>query len=173
MTTRIADLAESPAREGIETGAAQAQAKAKRGEQIQAESDMARQAKQSLARLISQEKDLLMRIDGENCDESLVLPARAASLLLEVLKHMTKGLEVVVTPLQPELTTRQAAEILMVSRPHLVKLLDKGEIPCRWVGNHRRILRDDVMVYSEKLGRQRDAFLDRLVAESQELGLYD
>ena len=172
MTTRIADLAESPAREGIETGAAQAQAKAKRGEQIQAESDMARQAKQTLARLIEQNKELSIRIEGDNGQE-LELPARAASLLLEVLKHMTKGLEVVVTPLQPELTTRQAAEILMVSRPHLVKLLDKGEIPCRWVGNHRRILRDDVMVYSEKLKQLRNQALARMIAESQELGLYD
>ena len=165
MTTKIADRHESPAREGARAG----QAKASLDERVQAESDIARQAKQTLARHIEPGEDLHLQI----ADQEILLPAKAASLLLEILKHMTKGLEVVVTPLQPELTTRQAAEILMVSRPHLVKLLDKGEIPCRWVGNHRRILRDDVMVYSEKLGRQRDAFLDRLVAESQELGLYD
>ena len=168
MTTKIADRHERRAAVKVEKGATWA----KRGEQIQAESDMARQAKQSLARLIEQNKELSIRIEGDNGQE-LELPARAASLLLEVLKHMTKGLEVVVTPLQPELTTRQAAEILMVSRPHLVKLLDKGEIPCRWVGNHRRILRDDVMVYSEKLKQLRNQALARMIAESQELGLYD
>lgn len=147
--------------------------KSERSESAQKESEIARQANLAFARHLNPDAHLLLRIGGGSGEETLLLPYAAAIYLLEILKHMSKGLEVVVTPLKPELTTRQAAEILNVSRPHLIKLLDAGEIPCRWVGRHRRILRDDVMAYSEKLDRQRDAFLDRLVAESQELGLYD
>ncbi len=173
MAAKIANLDEGPAGAEIATSVTLDHQKSGQSKLVQLEGEIARQAKQALARHIKQDEDLPLRIGGVSGEETLLLPYTAATLLLEILKHMTKGLEVVVTPLQPELTTRQAAEILMVSRPHLVKLLDAGEIPCRWVGRHRRILRDDVMAYSEKLGRQRDAFLDRLVTESQELDLYD
>ena len=63
--------------------------------------------------------------------------------------------------------------MLNVSRPYLIKLLDSGEIPFHKVGSHRRIRTEDVLNYKQTLRRQREAFLDRLVAESQELGLYD
>ncbi len=139
----------------------------------QDERETSRQSMQALAHHIKPGIDLYMLIGEGSCSESVLLPARAATLLLESLKYMSKGLDVVLTPLQPELTTGQAAEILNVSRPHLVKLLDNGEIPHHWVGRHRRVRRDDVMAYRDVLHRQRDAFLDRLVAESQELGMYD
>ncbi|MCY4465517.1 MAG: helix-turn-helix domain-containing protein [Chloroflexi bacterium] len=173
MTATVANLGKGLASVEIETSAAHTQAKSNRGGPVQEEIELARRAKQTLARQIKPDANMQLRIGSDSGGEELLLPAKAATLLLEILKHMTKGLDVVVTPLQPELTTGQAAEILNVSRPHLVKLLESGEIPFHKVGRNRRIRREDVMVYSEVLHRQRDAFLDRLVAESQELGLYD
>ena len=78
---------------------------------------------------------------------------------------------VAVTALDPELTTRQAAELLQVSRTHLAQLLDEGMIPCRKVGSHRRVRVEDVLAYRrETESRRRDA-LNELTARDKELGL--
>ena len=106
-------------------------------------------------------------------EEPIELPAGAAAALARVVKTVAAGHGVTVLPLFAELRTSQAADILNVSRPYLIKLLDSGEIPHHKVGSHRRIRTEDVLNYKQTLRRQREAFLDRLVAESQELGLYD
>ncbi|HUO91496.1 MAG TPA: 3,4-dihydroxy-2-butanone-4-phosphate synthase, partial [Rhizomicrobium sp.] len=72
------------------------------------------------------------------------LPAPAFDLLLEMLEQMARGRLVAITPLEAELTTQEAADILGVSRPHLVKLLDTGVLPFRMVGKHRRVRLDDI-----------------------------
>lgn len=73
-----------------------------------------------------------------------------------------------IIPQNAELTTVQAADILNVSRPFLIKLLDKGTIPHRKVGKHRRILIEDVINYKQKIDSEREAILDELVADAQE-----
>jgi excisionase family DNA binding protein len=70
-----------------------------------------------------------------------------------------------------ELTTQQAADVLNVSRPFLVKLLDQGKIPCRKVGSHRRVLFADIMAYKKQNNHQRLQALEELSALDQELGL--
>lgn len=70
-----------------------------------------------------------------------------------------------------ELTTQEAAELLNVSRPYIVRLLDEGQIPSHRIGAHRRVLFKDVMVYKEEHRRARGAVLDQLSALDQELGL--
>ena len=77
-------------------------------------------------------------------DETVDLPAPALRLLREILDRMAHGKGVALTPLHAELTTRQAAELLQVSRTHLVQLLDAGRIPCRKVGSHRRVRAEDI-----------------------------
>jgi 3,4-dihydroxy 2-butanone 4-phosphate synthase / GTP cyclohydrolase II len=75
------------------------------------------------------------------------LPGPAFDLLLEMLQQMARGNVVAITPIEAELTTQEAAEILGVSRPHLVKLLEAGALPFRMVGKHRRVRLEDVTAF--------------------------
>lgn len=74
-------------------------------------------------------------------------------------------------PDHAELTTVQAADLLNVSRPYLIKLLDDKAIPHRMVGKHRRIRVDDVMAYKDAIDREREEILDQLTREAQEQDL--
>ena len=104
-------------------------------------------------------------------EESVEIPAQAVRLLRDMLDQMARGYTVALTPAHAELTTRQAADLLQVSRTFLVRLLDEGRIPCRKVGTHRRVRTDDILAYRRGTeSRRRDA-LDRLTAQDQELGL--
>ena len=137
------------------------------------ESTIAHESSIALARHIQKGEDLKIRVEDDQEEEIIVLPATIVTLLMGILRMKANGLSMALTPLHSELTTGQAAEILNMSRPHLVKLLDAGEIPYHKVGSHRRIRREDVMVYDRKLRRKREAILDMMVAEAQEQGYYD
>ncbi|TQV70747.1 helix-turn-helix domain-containing protein [Exilibacterium tricleocarpae] len=104
--------------------------------------------------------------NGESDD--LVLPGHVLQILLDVLSEMSKGNAVSLIPHHQELSTQEAASLLNVSRPFLVGLLEKGEIPFRKVGAHRRVLLNDVLAYKERCDCQRAEVLDELTAFSQE-----
>lgn len=105
--------------------------------------------------------------------EDIELPHSVFEVLVRVVHEMARGNAVKVLPVHAELTTQQAADLLGVSRPFLVRLLEDGEVPFRKVGSHRRVRLEDLLVYKDERDRERRRTLDELAAESQELGLYD
>jgi excisionase family DNA binding protein len=109
--------------------------------------------------------------DVDGTSAAVTIPTAAFRLLVTILAEMAAGNAVRLIPHHAELTTQEAAELLNVSRPFVVKLLDDGQIPSRLVGRHRRVLFRDVMAYRDEHYRARSAVLDRMAAIDQELGL--
>lgn len=109
-----------------------------------------------------------LRVDD---DDALVVPREAAELFARVLAHMAAGEGVTVLPAHAELTTQQAADILNVSRPYLIKLLECGAVDFRLVGRHRRIRLDSLMDYMREDDRKRRQAADELSSLTQEMGL--
>jgi excisionase family DNA binding protein len=109
-------------------------------------------------------------MDAEQ-EQPLELPAGAVALLMDILEAMAAGQGISLIPENAELTTVQAAEVLNVSRPYLIKLLAAGALPHRKVGKHRRIRMEDVMAYKSRIDLDREAVLDELVAEAQREGM--
>jgi len=93
-------------------------------------------------------------------------------LFQQLLVDLAQNRAVSILPIAHELTTHQAAEMLNVSRPFLVGLLEKKAIPFRMVGTHRRIKLEDLIAYKEKTQIESEAALDELAKETQDMGLY-
>ena len=132
---------------------------------------IARVSGQLLSRYVRTKTPLKLQVTGSDQVEPIELPAGAVALLMDVLEAMAAGRGITIIPQNAELTTVQAAEVLNVSRPFLIKLLEQEEIPHRKVGRHRRVLMEDVMNYKADIDAEREAVLDRLAAEAQEQGM--
>ena len=103
----------------------------------------------------------------------LEVPPATLRLLSQILALMARQQTFVLYPESSELTTKQAAEVLGVSRPFLIRVLEAGEIPYRKVGRHRRVLMKDVLLHKQSNQVKRRAALDELVRTSEEMGGYD
>lgn len=118
-------------------------------------------------------KDAETEIEIEETHDKIIIPSRALMLLGDILKAMSEGKPISVVPIATEVTTQKAAEILGCSRPHLVKLLEDGEIDFVKVGKHRRILFEDVMKYKQKMKEEQKKHIIDMMSQDEELGLYD
>ncbi|MGX1808124.1 excisionase family DNA-binding protein [Nocardia sp. NPDC055321] len=105
--------------------------------------------------------------------EVVALPAEVIEALRLVAQALSEGKAVTVAPLHTTLTTQEAAELLGMSRPTFVKLLDAGAIPFTRPGRHRRVRLTDVLAFREYRRAERAAGLSELTRLSEDLGLYD
>ena len=135
--------------------------------------DTAGQAKAALRELAplaaskSAQRGVRLQLEGARTKQSVIVPRRALELLLEILGHMATGNDITILPISADLTTQQAADMLNVSRPHLIKLLEDKALPHRRVGTHRRVLAADVLAYKERDDARRREILDELTADAQ------
>ncbi len=133
---------------------------------------LAREAGQHLAQLVALDRAVEVKAVGQGVEgESVTLPASSLRLLADILGQMADGNGVAVLSVAAELSTQQAAEVLHVSRPFLVKLLEERQIPFRKVGAHRRVLLRDVLDYKRKEDARRLEVLGELAAQAQELDM--
>lgn len=110
-------------------------------------------------------------VDDAHGDEVLTVPRAAVELLARILAHMAAGRGVSVVPSHAELTTQQAADLLNVSRPFLIGLLDADQIAYRRVGKHRRIQAASLLGYMRSDDQRRGDAADELTALGQKTGL--
>jgi excisionase family DNA binding protein len=136
-----------------------------------ADAALAKETGRKLAAHLGEKSGVRLELKSGTASEELVLPPSALRLLVRALDELGQGNAVTLTPLRAELTTQQAADLLNVSRPHLVKLLDEGAIPGRNVGSHRRVLLEDLLAYKREFEARRKAALDELTALSQDLDM--
>ncbi len=129
---------------------------------------IARVSGQLLSRYAQQKKPLTLRVRDAGQESPIELPAGAVALLMDILEAMAAGRGVTILPESAELTTVEAAEMLNVSRPFLIKLLEDKTIPHRKVGRHRRVRMEDVMAYKTAIDQEREVVLDQLSREAQE-----
>ncbi|WP_072053124.1 helix-turn-helix domain-containing protein [Hymenobacter terrenus] len=110
-----------------------------------------------------------IRIQESGTD--ITVPRKALELLQFILSSMAQGKAVSLIPSDSEVTTQQAADMLNVSRPHLVKLLEQGALPHKKVGSHRRILLEDLLAYEAKQAKIREHQLQLLAEQAQEFNM--
>lgn len=116
-------------------------------------------------------KSKVINITIQDSDEIVTIPLKALKLLKSIISNMAQGKSIALMATDAEITTQQAAEILNVSRPHIIKLLEKGKIPYKKVGSHRRILLEDILNYESKLKVKRRKKLNSLAKDAQKLNL--
>lgn len=130
------------------------------------------QGQRDLAAYLCTQADMqrIQIFDASSQAHTVEMPTSALRLLVDILGELAQGNSVRVVPVHAELTTQEAADIINVSRPHLVKLLEEGALPFHKAGRHRRVLFSDLMDYKQRRDYASHKALDELAALSEELG---
>jgi excisionase family DNA binding protein len=131
---------------------------------------LAKQSSRSLSAFTGHRITCIIKSEGTKQVE-MELPATVVSLLESMLTQMAQGNAVVLMPVNAQLTTQQAADILGISRPFLVAEMTNGKLSYQKIGTHRRIAFADLMQYRQKMSEESNAAMDTLVTEAQELNL--
>lgn len=139
-----------------------------------------KQEQQTAMRSYDTLRSMLDRLDVENAEieineteQKIKIPLSVLKLIAKILKATSQGKPISIVPIATELTTQAAAELLGCSRPHLVKLLESGEISFTKVGKHRRVLFEDIVEFKAKKKKEREGYLIEIMKRDEELGLYD
>lgn len=134
---------------------------------------IAKESSQLLAKHLNNHQDTVVVVTLEGNEEKSVLkiPTRALELLQNILTHVANGQEITLMPQHTELSTQQAADILNVSRPFFVGLLERNELPYHKVGTHRRVYLEDVLTYKANINTKRQQVLKELAEQAQELNM--
>ena len=136
------------------------------------EATLAKETSRVLARRLRDDEPLRLRVlDDPSPEGTFNLPASALRLLVRILEEMARGNAVTLIPVHAELTTQEAADMLNISRPSLIQLLDEGKIEFRRVGTHRRVRFEALMEYKRQADTERRKVLKQLAAYDQELGI--
>jgi len=106
--------------------------------------------------------------DEKDQPHVIELPSSVVRLLVDILAELAEGNAVRVMPVHAEVTTQEAADLLNVSRPYLVKLVESGQLRFHKTGKHRRIRFADLMEYKAKLEAKSEAAMSELVRQAQE-----
>ncbi len=123
---------------------------------------------QSRARDVSRPTARLVSRDGRDIE----LPEELYRVLMFAAENLAAGRGISIAPLDTLLTTQEAAEFLGMSRPALIKRLDRGDLACRMVGRHRRVRLRDLVAYQDAQAESRRQALDEMAAIALEHDLY-
>lgn len=126
---------------------------------------------QVVSQKLKSSRKIGVRIKIQETGKFITIPKKALTLLSAIIQNMAEGKTISIVHSNSEISTQQAADMLNVSRPHLVKLLETQKIPFKKVGSHRRVLLKDIMNYEEQLAKQRESQLDFLSNQAQDLNL--
>ena len=140
----------------------------------EADTQLAQESSRRLAKMLSARRKKPLRVSirpDDEPEETIAIPVSAFRLLGDILTEMAKGNAVTLIPVHAELTTQQAADLLNVSRPFLIEQLERGRLPFRKVGSHRRILFQDLMAHKREIDSNRQKALEELASQAQELGM--
>lgn len=140
---------------------------------LEREVKAAAQGQRALAAFLATQGELqsIQIFDDKNKAHRVELPTSALRLLVDILAELADGNAVQVVPIHAELTTQEAADLLNVSRPHLVKLLEEGVLLFHRTGKHRRVLFADLMRYKAQRDEQSQQAMRALAQQAQQLRL--
>lgn len=133
----------------------------------------AKHSLQTLEGLIQELHTDIPEIEIAETEEKIKIPLSALKLLVKILQELSRGNPVSIVPVATEITTQAAAELLGCSRPHIVKLLEEGQIPFIKIGKHRRIKYDDLTRYQKNMKEKQRMLLQQIMETDEESGLYD
>jgi excisionase family DNA binding protein len=137
----------------------------------QRDARLARRSASELSRLKEQRGAMKVTVSVGGDEAELPIPDVVLGMLQVILEEVAQGRGIALSLLDQEVSTQRGAELLNVSRPYFIKLLESGRIPFRKVGTHRRVRTADVLEYKARADAEAERAFAELVAEAQQLGM--